>query len=316
MKRILYLLLLSIGVFLRCGERIHKVAIVTFVSHPDIQQCIKGIEDALKEEGFESGKNIKIEKFNAEADTAKLVEIAKNLEGHYSLIIILTTPALEEVSRRVFRTPCVFGAVSYPLGVRGIGESYETHRENITGVGTPPVVKKTIKYMLSFINPKTIGIIWTPKEVNAWLEREEVKRLSKSLKFKLITKMVTSPQEVTKMTEELFSENIGGIYMLHDNTVMSKLDEIIKMADKERKPVVGPTALSVEKGSILGIGADYYKVGKKVGVMAAKVLKGTPPKDIPIIDYAPEMMWVNKTKAEKFGIKLPSSLLKNAVKVF
>lgn len=313
MKKI-FLFLTMVAVF--CGPSVKKVAIVTYVSHPDLEQCVRGIKESLAEEGFRAGKDIEIREFNAHADTAKLTRIVEGLEGKYSLIIALTTPVLEVVCQKVFKTPCVFGAVSYPLGIKGMGDNYEEHRENITGVGVPPVVDKTLKYMLSVIKRKVVGVIWTPKEVNSWLELQELKRMREYFAFKLVERMVTSVEEVEGAVKGILGENIGGIYLLHDNTVTSRCSVVIEEADKKKVPVFGPTALYAEKGVIFGISADYYKVGKKVGTIGARILRGDSPKDIPIINYAPEIIYVNQTKAKKLGLSIPRELLNTATKVF
>ena len=62
----------------------------------------------------------------------------------------------------------------------------------------------------------------------------------------------------------------------------------------------------------MSLGADYYEVGRETSKVAARVLSGEDPKDIPIQNKVPEKLFVNVPLARELGIRLPESLLKRA----
>jgi ABC-type uncharacterized transport system substrate-binding protein len=48
-----------------------------------------------------------------------------------------------------------------------------------------------------------------------------------------------------------------------------------------------------ERGALFDLGADYYRVGAKVGELAGRVLGGEPPASLPILYEVPSELWIN-----------------------
>ncbi len=71
------------------------------------------------------------------------------------------------------------------------------------------------------------------------------------------------------------------IMVIGDNTAVSALESIIKVAEQNKMPLVAGDPDSVKRGAVAAYGFDYYDLGKQTGAMAAKVLSGTPISDIP-----------------------------------
>ena len=56
------------------------------------------------------------------------------------------------------------------------------------------------------------------------------------------------------------------------------------------------------------MGVDYYKLGVQTGAMAAKILNGTKPADVPAEYNTDAVIKVNKTWATSLGISIPSGI--------
>jgi putative ABC transport system substrate-binding protein len=109
---------------------------------------------------------------------------------------------------------------------------------------------------------------------------------------------------------------VDGIYTIQDNTVISGLESVIKVANKNRIPVLVPGVPSVERGGLATIGTSYYDLGKIAGEQALRIFKGTKPSEIPIA-YAKDFdIYLNQKAADEIGIKFPEDLLKKAKKIF
>ena len=66
-----------------------------------------------------------------------------------------------------------------------------------------------------------------------------------------------------------------------DNTVVENLPILLEKATAKNIPVFGSEEEQVGNGCIASAGIDYIELGKKAGVMAARVLKGEEIKNIP-----------------------------------
>jgi ABC-type uncharacterized transport system substrate-binding protein len=69
-------------------------------------------------------------------------------------------------------------------------------------------------------------------------------------------------------------------------------------------------------GAVLCISADYYEIGKSAGKMAAKILKGSSPSDLPVLRPSESeiKLYANSKTLKRFKIELPKDLNINYVK--
>src|SRR5436190_919154 len=74
------------------GQRIPRLAVVQHVSQPALDDGIRGMLDAIAADGFIDGRNIHIERFNAENDLPTANTIAKQItSGEYDMILTAST---------------------------------------------------------------------------------------------------------------------------------------------------------------------------------------------------------------------------------
>jgi putative ABC transport system substrate-binding protein len=65
------------------------------------------------------------------------------------------------------------------------------------------------------------------------------------------------------------------------------------------------------------MGIDYYQLGIETGKMAAKILKGeAKASDTPYITASKAELYVNTAVADKIGMKLDESYIKDAAQTF
>jgi putative ABC transport system substrate-binding protein len=78
-------------------------------------------------------------------------------------------------------------------------------------------------------------------------------------------------------------------------------------------PLVAGDPDSVKRGAVAAYGFDYYDLGKQTGAMAAKILTGTPPGQIPV-EFAQNLqLSINEKAAAAQGVTIPQDLIDKAV---
>src|SRR5262249_3619302 len=68
-------------------------------------------------------------------------------------------------------------------------------------------------------------------------------------------------------------------------------------------------AQAVTLGFLAGIAADWAKLGRQSGEMAAKILAGARPRDFPREVHADQVAWVNLDVARRLGLDLSPGVL-------
>ena len=85
------------------------------------------------------------------------------------------------------------------------------------------------------------------------------------------------------------------ILVIGDVTVGLGIDSVISEARKGKIPVLSVLPNSVPRGSMIGVGADFYQVGQQMGDLATRVLRGEDTARIPIQYSLPKQYAVNLT---------------------
>ena len=104
---------------------------------------------------------------------------------------------------------------------------------------------------------------------------------------------------------------------LTDNTVVNALQTVLDKADNAKIPVFGSEIEQVKSGCVASMGIDYYQLGIETGKMEAKILKGEEKaSETPYITASKAELYVNTAAADKIGMKLDASYVKDAAQTF
>jgi putative ABC transport system substrate-binding protein len=92
-------------------------------------------------------------------------------------------------------------------------------------------------------------------------------------------------------------------------------DELIARLARLRIPTIYPGPFFVERGGLLSYGTSFVPMYRRKGVLAAKILKGAKPADLPVERPDSVELTINLTTAKALGLTVPQSLLQRADKV-
>ena len=158
---------------------------------------------------------------------------------------------------------------------------------------------------------KKIGILYTTSEANSVSTIERYKQKVGEYGFELVEKGITNAAEIPQAVDLLVSE-VDCISNMTDNTVVENLPILLEKATAKNIPVFGSEEEQVGNGCIASAGIDYIELGKKAGVMAARVLKGEDVKNIPYETLTESKITINTDAAEKIGVTIPQSITDRA----
>ncbi len=297
-------------------EKVIHVGVLQFASHPALDSARDGFVDSLAKAGFKDGEKIRLDLQNAQRDMSVARTIAKKfVMDNKDLIYTIATPASQAAAKETSSIPIIFNAVTDPVKA-GLVKGLASSGNNITGVSDFIPVKSQIALLLKIVpSVKKLGIIYNAGEDNSRVLVEITREVAKELKLDLVEATVTNSGEVFAATQTLVGR-VDGIYAIQDNTVISALESVIKVGNKNRIPVLVPGVPSVERGGLATMGTSYYELGKIAGEQAVRIFRGTKPSEIPIA-YAKDFdIYLNQKTADEIGIKFPEDVAKKAKKIF
>lgn len=317
---VIFIPFLMVGIFFTgttfSQQKIVQIGVLQFVSHPALDAARDGFIDFLAQAGFKDGEKTKLDLQNAQRDMSVARTIAKKFVGdNKDLIYTIATPASQAAVKETQSIPIIFNAVTDPVKA-GLVKAVESSGNNVTGVSDLIPVKTQIELLLKIVpKVKKLGIIYNAGEDNSRVLVEMTKGVAKELKLDLVDATVTNSGEVFAATQTLVGR-VDGIYVIQDNTVVSALESVIKVANKNMIPVLVPGTPSVERGGLATVGTNYFNLGRMAGEQAVRIIKGGKPSEIPVAFAKDFDIFLNQKTADEIGIKFPEDLLKKAKKVF
>lgn len=298
----------------------YRIGFAQIVDHPALNATRQGFIDALKEAGFEAGKNLVFDYQNAQGNpgSARAI-IEKFIADKVDLLAPCTTPVVQAALRLAKDTkiPVAFGCVTNPVETGILQSVDKATGTNITGFFTIPPVKRNFDIILA-VKPgiKTVGTIWNSGETNSKALDALAKAEAEKRGLKWVTVTVTSSAEIKNAAESLVGK-IDAFVTPQDNTVASAYDALIKVARDNKIPWFSLDVLAVERGAISAVAQHQYQNGvdwaKKVAI---PVLLGKDPGTIVPVEAEVFEVRVNTAAAKAYGLEVPDAIVKSASKVF
>ncbi|GGO02578.1 ABC transporter substrate-binding protein [Saccharibacillus kuerlensis] len=289
----------------------YKVAISQIVEHPSLDATREGFIDALKDGGIVEGENLTLDYNNAQGDSTNNLSIAQKLAGSQNdLVFAIATPSAQAAASQVKETPVVFAAVTDPVSAK-IVSSMEQPGGNVTGASdtNPEAIKQLADFIAEEMpDIKTIGLVLNEGEPNAVVMADRAEQELGTHGIKLIKAAVTNTSEVQQAAQSLAGQ-VDALYITLDNTVVSAVDTIIKVANDNKLPFFSSDRDTVERGAFATVGFKYYDHGYQAGEMAVDILKnGKKPADLPVAMQEKLDLILNLKAAEAQGIEVTDGM--------
>lgn len=297
----------------------YKIGISQFAEHGSLDNCREGFLEGLKEAGIEEGKNLTVEYQNAQTDTGTASTIADSfVSGKVDMICAIATPCASSAYNSCLNTdiPVVYTAVSDPVSA-GLANEDGTSIGNITGSSDILPVEEQLKMIREMMpEAKKIGILYTTSEANSCSTIEQYKSLAGDYGFEIVDTGINTSAEIEIAATDLVSK-VDCLCNLTDNTVVNALQTVLDKANNAGIPVFGSEIEQVKSGCVASMGIDYFQLGVETGAMAAKILKGeATAQDTNFITASKAELYVNTAAADKIGMKLDDSYVKDAAQTF
>lgn len=279
------------------------VGVIQFGSHPSLDNCYAGVEQALKAAG-----NVTIDLQNGNFDPATCDTIAKNMVAKkYDLIIGIATPAAVSAYAAAANTdiPVVFCAVSDPVAA-GIVDSMEAPGGNSTG--TSDVLDFAAQLgLIKALQPeaKTVGILYTTSEANSVSQLAEIKAVAPQFGLEIVEQGVQGSADIPQAAATLAAK-VDCINNFTDNNVVNNLGILLEQANAANIPVYGSEEEQVINGCLASVGIDYVALGKVTGEMALEILGGSSAAAMAVRQITDATPIINTDVLAAFNLQLPA----------
>ena len=322
-KRLFSLFLVLVMMFLMVGCKKNvefRIGIVQYVSAGALDNAREGIIEALKEGGFEDGKNIKINVYNPQANQADLATMAEQAIQDNDLVFAIATPVAlvlkAEAEKQGSDIPILFTAVTDPVA-SGIVSSATKPGGNISGTSDMNPVADQIALAKELgIEVKKVGMVFTSSESNSIIQAQLAEAKCQELGFTLVQRQISSVNDLqSAVTDLVENEKVDVMYIPTDNVVADNMNTVAKLCNDNKVITICGEEGLVNDGGIITLGINYKDLGILTGQMAVKVLKNEAKVgDLAVAALTKFELVINEAKAKEAGITLPEALVAKADK--
>ncbi len=294
--------------------RPREIRIIRYNDAQFSADTFQGMMDGLKRQGLREGHDIRVRCLNAQGDMTTLSSIMTAVRSERpDLVMTISTPTLQAAIRQLGDLPIVFGCVADGVQA-GAGASPTNHLPNVTGISTrSPVEAMASLIARSVPGVRAVGTLFSPGEVNAELNRRWFEDALAREKLTLVAVPINSSAEAAEATGVMLRSGIQVVAQIMDNSARPAYAQIARRAREAGLAFLCFDSSGLRDGATLSYGRDYHASGIEAAEVAARVLRGTPPAEIPIALTRTVTLAVNPALVRAHGIVLPPDLERMAI---
>src|SRR5262249_38086853 len=140
---------------------------------------------------------------------------------------------------------------------------------------------------------KSVGLVWNAAEANSLAQTRIARRVCADLGLQLIEANAENTAAVLESANSVIARGAECMFISGDVTVSLATDQVIAVCSRAGIPVFSALPPTVGRGSLFDMGANYVEIGRHVGGIAADVLDGRNPAQIPIDNFVPAIFLYN-----------------------
>jgi putative ABC transport system substrate-binding protein len=290
------------------------------VTSAGTQPFLAAFRQGLSETGYVEGQNVEIEYRWIEDQYNRLPELTADLIRHHVNVIVtlFTTPAALAAKAATTRIPIVFSVGDDPVK-HGLVASLSRPGANVTGINffSSEVTAKRLGLLRELL-PKAarIGVLVNPTNVEI-TERtvKDVNAAAEALGLQIQVLNASNGNELDAAFTTLVSGRADGLLIGADAFFVSRRVQIAILAARHMVPAIYTIGDYAEAGGLISYGTDVTDSVRQQGVYVGRILKGSKPADLPVVQSTKFKLVINLRTAKALGLEVPPTLLSRADEV-
>jgi putative tryptophan/tyrosine transport system substrate-binding protein len=290
------------------------------VTSAGTQPYLAAFRQGLSETGYVEGQNVAIEYRWSEDQYNRLPELAADLIRHHVNVIVtlFSFPAALAAKAVTNTIPIVFSVGDDPVK-HGLVSSLSRPGGNATGINffSSEVTAKRLG-LLHELLPKAarIGVLVNPTNVEiAEITVKDVNAAADPLGLQIEVLNASNGNEIDAAFTTLVSHRADGLLVGANEFFVSRRVQIAILAARHMVPAIYTIGDYAEAGGLISYGTDVADSLRQQGVYVGRILKGTKPTDLPVVQATKLKLVINLRTANALGLEVPPTLLSRADEV-
>jgi putative ABC transport system substrate-binding protein len=298
------------------------VPVIGFL-HPQSAEAfadnLRGLRQGLKETGYVEGENVAFELRWADGQLERLPELAVDLVRRRVAVIATASPPAAFAAKEATATiPIVFGMAQDPVKLRLVA-SLARPGGNLTGINflLTELAAKRLELLREMVPAaKQVAVLVNPAQaMNTESTLQEVQAAAQAMGLQVRVLNVATNREIDAAFAGFEHGRPDALFVGSGTLFTGRRVQLTQWAAHHRMPASYAGREYVEAGGLMSYGSNTADAFRQIGAYVGRILKGTKPADLPVVQSSKFELVINHQTARILGVEIPPTLLARADEV-
>ena len=294
------------------------VAYLSPTSPEALADRLRALRQGLKESGYIEGENVVLGFRFAEGQNDRLPALALELVRRQVSVIITGASAATFAAKAATTTiPIVFIMSEDPVRL-GLVRSLARPGGNATGINfvSGELGAKRLELLLHLLPAATRVTVLVSADATATESTlRDLETAARAVGVQIEVVKTSTSQEIHAAFAVMARERPDALFLGSDPFLTSRRVQLATLSARQAIPLASQAREVVEVGGLMSYGANIADAFRQAGIYAGRILKGTKPADLPVVQSSKFELVINAVTARMLGLTVPPSLLSVADEV-
>jgi putative ABC transport system substrate-binding protein len=284
---------------------------LSVLSSGEMTSLVAEFREGLKGTGYVEGRNLTVESRWADGQYARISAMTADLVGRKVAVILAASPPAALAAKAATTTiPIVFVSGLDPVKA-GIVTSLSLPGGNITGVSlvTSALGAKRLEILRELVPAAhRIAVLLNPGNPNFEVQSTDIQAVARASDIELHLLNASSEGEVDAAFSVLAVRRPDALVVGADPLFTGRRHQIVALAARNAIPAIYDWRQYTDAGGLMSYGTSLTAAYHEAGVYVGRILKGTAPAELPVIQSSTYELVINLKTAKSLGLTVPRVL--------
>jgi putative tryptophan/tyrosine transport system substrate-binding protein len=275
-------------------------------------QIVAAFRQGLNETGFVEHRNVGIDYLWAEGQVDRLPALANDLvRAKVAVICAGGPPAALAAKAATSAIPVVFTSGEDPVKL-GLVESYNRPGGNVTGVVSliEMLGAKRLGLLRELVPTATlVAVLLNPSDPTFDTQLESVQETARTFGQQIQVLRASSEREIDSAFATAVQLRAGAMFVGVSFFYTIRREQLVTLAARAALPTIYGQREFISVGGLMSYAPDLADSYRQAGMYTGKILAGSRPADLPVIQSTRFELVINLRTARALGLTVPPTLL-------
>jgi ABC-type uncharacterized transport system substrate-binding protein len=298
--------------------RISLIGFLHFGSPGPFASQVAAFDQGLTENGYVEGQNVAIEYRWAEGRYDRLTALATDLVSRKVDVIAAIGPPCASAAKHATSTiPVVFTTGTDPV-TDGLVASLARPGGNLTGVSILAVelVPKRLELLSELVpQARMFALLVNPNNGYSEPMIRDVQGAAGAKRLQLKILKASTESEINAAFASFAELKVDALVIGDDPFFVARQNQLVALASRHLIPTAYQFREFAAAGGLVSYGPSLTAAIRQAGIYVGKIVKGTKPADLPVVQPTKFELVINLKTAKVLGLEVPPTLLARADEV-